>query len=79
MSSMQGLTLVHYSLNISAFCGVGGAFSGCLGGVRGCQGWHGVFGVCFVIDTAQVELRRGCVYAPASMLLLAHTFTTSSL
>jgi len=30
----QGLTLVHFRLNASAFCGMGGAFRGCLGGVQ---------------------------------------------
>ena len=29
----QGLTIVDFWLNLSAFCGIGGVFSGCLGGV----------------------------------------------
>jgi len=45
----EGLTLIHFWLNLSDFCGIGGAcmdclgvvegvIRGCLGGVRGCQG-----------------------------------------
>ena len=26
----QGLTLVHFRLNVSASCGIGGAFRGCV-------------------------------------------------
>jgi len=29
----QGLTLVHFSAQRKRFCGIGGAFRGCLGGV----------------------------------------------
>ena len=54
-----------FQLNVSAFCGIGGArgivwglFCGCLGGVRGCSG---VYVVYFVSDTTQVELKSGRV------------------
>ena len=53
-------------LNHSAFGGIRGAFRGCLGGVRGYQGFQGVCGVYFVTETVQVELRSGRVSAPAS-------------
>jgi len=35
---------------------------GCVGGVRG---YHGTFRVCFVSETAQVELKWARVQAPA--------------
>jgi hypothetical protein len=45
----QGLTLVHFRLNVSAFNGDGGAFGGCLGGVLGVSRiLRGPQGVCFV-------------------------------
>jgi len=58
----QGLTLVHFQLNLSAVYGIGGACRGCAArvnrGVRWCLGCAG----CFIVsDTAQVELRSGRV------------------
>ena len=57
----QGLTLVHFRLNLSAFRGVG-VHSGVVQGVVeevsvGSQEYEGVFRVCFVSETAEVELR----------------------
>jgi len=34
----RGLHSFTVQLNVSAFCGIGGALKGCLGGVRGCWG-----------------------------------------
>jgi hypothetical protein len=34
----QGLTLVHFQLNLSAFCVTGGAVRVCFGGVEGVVG-----------------------------------------
>ena len=34
----QGLTLADFRLNVSASCGIGRAFGGCVGGVGGCYG-----------------------------------------
>jgi hypothetical protein len=46
--------------SISAFCGIGGAFRGCLGGVWEFTGVR-MFRVCFVPETAEVELKSGRV------------------
>ena len=58
----RGLHSFTFQLNVSAFCGIGGAFrgsfrgcSGVLGGMRGCAGWV------FLSETAQVELKSGRV------------------
>ena len=44
-AAIRGLHSSTFRLNVSAFCGIGGAFKGCLGGVqevlggiRGCSG-----------------------------------------
>ena len=52
----------NYRLNRSAFCGIGGALRGCLGGVWEVSGgiW-GCFRVYFVSETAEVELKSGRV------------------
>ena len=51
-----------FRLNVSALCGIGGAFGKCVGGVQGVLGGsYGVFGVCLVSETAQVELESGRV------------------
>jgi hypothetical protein len=34
----EGLHSFTSDLNLSAFCGIGGAFRGCFGGVKGCLG-----------------------------------------
>jgi len=39
--SGRGLHSFTFRLNVSPFCGIGGAFMGSLGGVRGCQGVPG--------------------------------------
>jgi len=58
----QGLTLVHFSAQLTRFlCDRGcvkGLFRGCLGGVGG---YLGVFTVYFVSETTQVELKSGRV------------------
>jgi len=54
----MGLHSSTFRLNVSAFDGIGGAFRGCLGGVKG---HYGVFRVYFVSETAQVELKSGGV------------------
>jgi hypothetical protein len=42
---VQGLTLVHFQLNVSAFCGIGGASRDRLGAVQGLlKGCWGVLG-----------------------------------
>jgi len=59
---LRGLHSSIFRLNVNAFYGIGGAcrgrYKGCLGGVREYQG---VCRVCFVSETAQVELRSGRV------------------
>jgi len=58
----RGLHWSTFRLNVSVFCGIGGALRGCLrvfwgdtGGIRGCLG-------CVIVsDMAQVELRSGRV------------------
>jgi len=64
----RGLHSFTFQLNVSAFCGIGGALRVCLGVVsrvfRRCRGNWGVLGiyrVYFVSDTAQVELKSGRV------------------
>jgi hypothetical protein len=42
-AELQGLTL-NFQLKVSAFCGIGGAYRGCLGGF---WGYKGVCWVCF--------------------------------
>ena len=63
-----GLHSSTFRLNVSAFCGTGGTFRGCLGGVKGVfrrsQGYLGVFKVYSVSETAQVELKSGRVLSP---------------
>jgi hypothetical protein len=50
----QGLTLLPFHLNVSAFGGMGGAFRVSLGGIQEVVGgWK----VCFVAETAQVKLK----------------------
>jgi hypothetical protein len=47
-----------FRLNLSAFCGTGGAFRGCLWGVKGVsEGIMRCLGCFFVSDTAEVELQ----------------------
>ena len=65
-SFSQGRTLVHFSAQRKRFlwdrgC-IQGFLRGCVGGVRG---YHGTFRVCFVSETAQVELKWARVQAPA--------------
>jgi hypothetical protein len=56
----RGLHSSTFRLNLSTFCGIGGAFSGCLGGVLEVSGGiGGCLGCIFVSETAQVELKRG--------------------
>ena len=68
LTSGRGLHSSTLSLNLSAFCGIGGACRGCLagvqgvlGGIRGClggvRGYQGVFRVYYVTETAEVELK----------------------
>jgi len=54
----MGLHSSTFRLNLSATCGIGGAFRGSLGGVRE---YYGVSKVCFRVRMAQVELRSGRV------------------
>ena len=54
-----GLHSSTFRLNVSAICGIGGAFGCCLGCLRGVGGYLGFFRVCFVSETAQIELRSG--------------------
>ena len=51
----KGLHSFTFQLNVSTFCGIGGAFRGRLGVFRGC------LGCVAVSETAQVELRSGRV------------------
>jgi len=55
---LRGLHSFAFQLNLSAFCGIGGACRGCSRGVRGCQGVSRLF---FVSETAPVELKSGRV------------------
>ena len=61
----RGLHSSTFRLNVSSLCGIRGAFRGCLGGVYGVlwgiRGYQGASRVCFVSETAQVELKRGRV------------------
>ena len=57
-SSGKGLHSFTFQLSLSAFCRMGDAIRGCLGGVRGNKG---VFRVYFMSETAQVELTGGRV------------------
>jgi len=50
-------------LNVSAFCRLGGAFRGCLGGFRE---YTGVFRVYSVSETAQVELKKWTSVSPCT-------------
>jgi hypothetical protein len=43
-------------LDLSGFCGIGGAFKGCLGGVWGCLGGSGCLGCIFCHK--RLKLRR---------------------
>ena len=68
MIALPTCTGLHSStlrLNVSAFCGTGCTSRGCLGGVwelsGGLRAYYGVFRVCFVSETAQVELKSGRV------------------
>ena len=61
-AARQRLTLIHFSAQRKRFlwekeC-MQGSLRGCAGGVKGYQG---VFGVCIVSETAQVELKSGRV------------------
>jgi hypothetical protein len=58
----RGLHSFTFQLNLSAFCGIGGAWRGYLRGVHEVLG--GIMeclGCAFVSETAQVELRSGRV------------------
>ena len=58
----RGLLSSTFRLSVSAFCGAGGAFRGCLGGVQGVlRGLRACFRVYFVSETAEVELKSGRV------------------
>ena len=61
----RGLLSYTFWLNVSALCGPEGAFRGCVRGVkgylRGAGGFYGVSGMCFVSETAQVQLNSGRV------------------
>ena len=58
----RGLHSSTFRLNLGAFCGIGGAFRGCLGGDWRVLGrYQGVFRVYFVSEPAQVEMRSGRV------------------
>ena len=51
-----------FRLNVSAFCGIGGAFRACLGGVWGVTGAvRGCLTGYFVSGTAHVELKSARV------------------
>ena len=54
----RGLHSSTFRLNISAYWGIGGAFEGCLGGVRSVRG---VFKVYFVSESSQAQLKSGRV------------------
>jgi hypothetical protein len=58
----QGLTLVHFRLNVSAFYGIGAAWMGCLRGVwEVFEGHQGTCRVYFVSESTQVDLKNGRV------------------
>jgi len=61
-TSLQGLTLVHFSAQHERFMWdrgyIAGLLRGCLGGARGYQG---AFRVYLLFETAQVELKSGRV------------------
>jgi hypothetical protein len=58
----RGLHSSNFRLNVSAFCAIGGALRGSLGGCEGCFSvYEGLFRVYFVSETAQVELKSGRV------------------
>ena len=61
-TTIQGLTLVHFSAQCKRFLWDRGCiewmFRRCLGGVRGYQGLCRVY---FVLETAQVALKTGRV------------------
>jgi hypothetical protein len=50
-----------FRLTVSAFCAIGGALRICRGCLEGLRRYQGVFRVCFVCETAQVELKSGRV------------------
>jgi hypothetical protein len=54
----RGLHSSTIQLNVSAFCGIGGA---CMGHSGGVSGYEGVTMVYLVSETAQVELKSGRV------------------
>jgi len=65
----RGLHSSTSQLNVSAFCGIGGAFRGCLSGVEGVfvggeEVSSGVGWGVFVSETARVELKSERVKAP---------------
>jgi hypothetical protein len=61
----QGLTLVHFSAQLERILWDRGAIRGCLRGVLevsgGVKEYQGLVKVCFVTETAHVELRSGRV------------------
>jgi hypothetical protein len=58
----RGLPTSTFRLNVSAFCGIGGACGSCLGSVEEVpEGIRGCVGVYVVSETAQVELSSGRV------------------
>ena len=66
-AASQGLTLVHFAAQRKCFLWdreyIWGLFRGRL---RGTRGYYGVFRVCFVSETSQVELKTGQLRAPAA-------------
>jgi len=60
--SSRGLHSCTFRINVSALCGIGGAFRGCLRGcLVGVRGYEGVSRVSFEPETAQVGLKSGRV------------------
>ena len=61
----RGLHSSTFRLNVSAFCGIGGAFWDCLGAaygvLRGIGGYYGVSRVYAAWETAQVGLKSARV------------------
>jgi len=57
----RGLHSFTFQLNVSAFCGIGGAFRGCLGLGFEVEGVLGGVRVYIASETAQVELKSGRV------------------
>jgi len=58
----RGLHSSTFRLNVSALCGIRGAFRGCLRGwVGGVREYDGLRGVCFESEVVQVELKSGRV------------------